>query len=96
MMAHTQGPWEFELMLDKRYAVYGQNARHRIATISNYVEHDDFDNARLIAAAPELLEALEAFVREHDCEASAFEDDSLCECKLCIPARAAIAKARGW
>ena len=47
------------------------------------------------AAAPELLEALEAIVREHDCEASAFEDDSLCECKLCIPARAAIAKARG-
>ena len=64
MMAHTQGPWEFELMLDKRYAVYGQNARHRIATISNYVEHDDFDNARLIAAAPELLEALEDLVNE--------------------------------
>ena len=53
-------------------------------------------NAILQAAAPELLEALEAFVREHDCEACAMgDDDSLCECKLCVPARAAIAKARG-
>ena len=66
------------------------------------VSNDEFDNsemvsnARLIAAAPELLEALEAFVREHDCEACAMgDDDSLCECKLCVPARAAIAKARG-
>ena len=55
---------------------------------------DAEEYARLIAAAPELLEACEALIREHDCEASAFED-SLCECKLCTPARAAIAKARG-
>ena len=89
MMAHTQGPWEFELMLDKRYAVYGQNARHRIATISNYVEHDDFDNARLIAAAPELLEACEAFVNYSELPFSPGYKDALEKCK------SAIAKAKG-
>ena len=42
-------------------------------------------NARLISAAPDMLEALERFV----------EDCSNEECEFCIKARSAIAKARG-
>ena len=45
-------------------------------------------NARLIAAAPDLLAALEAF-------AQAFEDDSIEMCDVNDMAIAAIAKARG-
>lgn len=91
IMTHTPGPWEFELMLDKQYAVYGQNGRHRIATISNYVEHDDFVNARLIAAAPELLEALVCML---DSSRSARDEYSDMD-EAATLAEAAIAKARG-
>ena len=59
-------------------------------------EDEALANGTLIEAAPELLEACEALIREHDCEASAFDSDSFCECKLCVLARPAIAKARGW
>ena len=79
------------------WANSGMAGKRTVAIVGHWKDRPNPEaDARLIAAAPELLEALEAFVREHDCEASAFEDDSLCECKLCIPARAAIAKARGW
>lgn len=54
-------------------------------------------NARLIAAAPELLEALEEMLLSH----GYFNEDILspepiqCECDECTKARAAIAKAKG-
>lgn len=48
---------------------------------------EDFANARLIAAAPELLEALATFLAEADAGHVTFEADRA--------ARAAIAKARG-
>lgn len=45
----------------------------------------DVSNARLIAAAPELLEALEGYIS--DCTND--------ECERCIKSRSVIAKARG-
>ena len=93
MMEHTQGPWE----VIGGTVIVSKEDRYYIAHTPEVAEDRFWEtraNARLIAAAPELLEALESLIREHDCEASAFED-SLCECKLCTPARAAIAKARG-
>lgn len=56
---------------------------------------DDYDpvpaqRARLIAAAPDLLEALEEFSREYD----GFEDGNGDPCPVLAKARAAIAKAR--
>lgn len=54
-------------------------------------------NARLISAAPELLEALEMAVQHYDEWASADLPDYLDEARLpwLAPARAAITKAKG-
>lgn len=93
MSKHTPGPWE----TDRNNVHSGQ-----IATIHHCLNNDwvevwspnwpaDEDeqeaNARLIAAAPELLEALEGFVACWDACASPVE--------FAEKARAAIAKARG-
>lgn len=63
MSAHTAGPWRFMLISEKSWnvGVY-DNTGSTIATIKvpskfSAPRHDA--NARLIAAAPELLEALE-------------------------------------
>lgn len=55
-------------------------------------ETERLERARLIAAAPDLLEALEAFLAEHEsdgCEGEAHH------CGRCVMGRAAIAKAGG-
>ena len=99
MMAHTPKPWKLcdDFIVGPDGDDICEISVREVYRLKEGKDNSEMSaNGTLIEAAPELLEALEAFVREHDCEASAFEDDSLCECKLCIPARAAIAKARGW
>lgn len=78
---HTPGPWSEPVNYASRFEVQGSNKRVAIA--------DTLQDARLIAAAPDLLEALQAIVA-----ASHFPN-------ACTPglmdaidkARAAIAKA---
>ncbi len=56
--AHTEGSWHIGLAATER-AVYGKYGEH-IATLPDMLASDEVTaNARLIAAAPELLEALE-------------------------------------
>ena len=84
-MSHTPGPWK----VDRPYI---RGAGRAIATLeSGRDEVEDAANARLIAAAPELLEALEAAYLVLTPQKSRFEKyvDAV------TLARAALAKARG-
>ena len=79
-MSHTQGPWEYneeELSTGMSFDVYNENGK-RITEA--YVTQKE---ARLIAAAPELLEALED-IYKRGYEMSQYE-----------MVRSLIAKARG-
>lgn len=85
-MAHTPGPWKYiaydddVVTDDERFSIVGHHA--------SVLE----DDARLIAAAPELLEALEEMVDLFDGLVSGeYQPDSF----TTQPARAAIAKAKG-
>lgn len=55
-MKHTKGPWKLNkvdhlLLVEDQYSI--------VATIEPQLLDNDTDNARLIATAPEMLEALE-------------------------------------
>lgn len=55
---HTKGPWRIGAMESGRYAVDGENGQE----VTGWLDSEA--DARLIAAAPELLEALQALVNE--------------------------------
>jgi hypothetical protein len=57
-MKHTPAPWKHEELFDgdESLGITIQAGRDEIAHISS-IGHQDFANAALIAAAPELLEA---------------------------------------
>jgi len=90
---HTPGPWKViaptprELWDARIFA-----GTRYIGMIGNSDNHDGCDegNARLIAAAPDLLEALEHFAK-FACETPHVNEPDCYNCR----ARAAIAKATG-
>lgn len=96
MSAHTPGPWAYRLT--ETYAVLGPDGG-RVAICTNLKgqhglggrreSNEVAANARLIAAAPELLEALQAMV-----ECSHTNDIQTCAMASQL-ARAAIVKATG-
>ena len=94
---HTQGPWVLgESSEGRHFRAVNAREHSELATVVWVMEDDDMEgaqspkceaNARLIAAAPDLLEALEEVVQwlelgDH-------------EGQMHSKARAAIAKARG-
>ena len=87
MSKHTPGPWKldagrcFDTSSGRFFLSYGTEPRTGRPYFENFCELDS--NARLIAAAPDLLEALRGLMR--DPEGSAARD----------AAWAAIAKAEG-
>lgn len=86
VMSHTPGPWRHE-PYENVYQSAVIGGLHQIAL----VHYDDFEqsNARLIAAAPELLEALENFIETVEHVDPGVYRDSIEQ------AQAAIRKARG-
>jgi hypothetical protein len=83
MSAHTPGPWSVED--DTPFSLWvscpdGKNPLHQ-----NRLNRDRLANARLMAAAPELLEALESIVAS----------SALTDTQLWADARDAVAKAKG-
>lgn len=90
---HTPGPWKAERHKNKQFPtcleieIWNQNTH--ITTIHEHVENVKIDlaNARLIAAAPELLEALEQAKVRLEC--AGLNDTTLDIIKQ------AIAKAKG-
>ncbi|MCO2149841.1 hypothetical protein [Pseudomonas aeruginosa] len=68
MSKHTPGPWEIERYSDGLIQIVGDvrivsDDEENVTTVVEAVSRGDEANARLIAAAPELLEACQAFKR---------------------------------
>jgi hypothetical protein len=89
---HTPGPWTFDNEPTDDGTWYVQDSDGRdgqwVAEVANEA------NARLIAAAPELLEALKGLMGDHAAESRrrGFQPDDFLNY---LAARAAIAKATG-
>lgn len=102
MNKHTPGPWKFgselmpEVFGDKFHisqqegAPYTENYSDVATTISGELIEVQEANARLIAAAPDLLVALQDILNEFDNQVTNYGDQP-CQSN----ARAAIAKALG-
>lgn len=89
---HTPGPWQATACTTRDGYIIGQSVmvtpyRERCVTYPNIAHTLDEANARLIAAAPELLEAAKAMV------ASGYVMDA--DSPEWLPLQAAIAKAEG-
>ena len=100
MSKHTPGPWTIRKTL-RRIVVFSESRRWRdIAGLQHYNSPERESNARLIAAAPDMLAALEA-ICEHANEAWAALDHDYHEVlagnlgDAVDQARATIAKAKG-
>ncbi|MCO2436051.1 hypothetical protein FA346_13140 [Pseudomonas aeruginosa] len=90
MSKHTPGPWEIERYSDGLIQIVGDvrivsDDEENVTTVVEAVARGDEANARLIVAAPDLLDALQLCIQQITALCSA--DD--------VPeqARAAIAKA---
>lgn len=92
LQKHTPGPWEacergdYEDFDGNSNVILGDD--RRIAVVQNNGSEEAEANAYLVAAAPDLLEALASLLRKVEC-------GSALHCSLCDQARAAIAKAKG-
>ena len=85
MSGYTPSPWH--ITPDGR-SVWGGG--RRVASIGPATGHN-VANARLIAAAPDLLAALIDMLFMH----SVMSESLICDCQACEKARAAIAKRKG-
>jgi hypothetical protein len=107
MAQHTPGPWSFEngisCISHKRGEIVARNraGSQTVAQVAmfsdpSYDGDEDTANARLIAAAPELLDALEELVSDLEFDMSAGCNPRLVKSGKRIEyARAAISKATG-
>jgi len=96
---HTPGPWKFE-QNGHDHNLWGDGHAGRVLTIRDGVIPMNSD-ARLIAAAPELLEHLQtladylAEAHAEDKAADHYGDEDCSYCRALDHARAAIARATG-
>jgi hypothetical protein len=103
MSGHTTGPWEVEVDKSGEVTVYEAVTRENIDICTMGGNTNDGRNARLIAAAPELLNALKLALAALDGEvdnapispAVARSAQAWMRAKFGDAARAAIAKAEG-
>lgn len=95
---HTPGPWSMHLVDDTVVIIPRRPLPQKFSTLghSEVADEEDFANARLIAAAPELLDACMAMIewddreRDHAVDFNARMD--MCRAAF-DKARAAISKA---
>jgi hypothetical protein len=68
MSKHTPGDWVIDQTPERALSIFDSDSCGiLIAEIAGDADHPEVEaNARLIAAAPELLEALRAVVKSHD------------------------------
>ena len=94
MAEFTKGPWSIEMTMGgKPFGIMGPDPKHDLDLICGFNTRagDNEANARLIAAAPELLAACEGLLAVYE-ELNARFD--MGDCDETIAARAAIQKAR--
>jgi hypothetical protein len=104
MSKHTPGPWStlHNIALGSTYIVSNPEKGLYIATIEIEPSQKTYAppkieneaNARLIAAAPELLEMVIAYKLHHKLMLQV-TDDCDCPCSICKLAETAIKKAKG-
>ena len=85
---HTPGPWDVGQKTrigNNHFIVIGPPSQLAVANVWDHQDVTSMANANLMAAAPDLLESLQAAYRT-------FYDP---ECELGLKVRAAIAKATG-
>ena len=86
---HTPGPWAI-LPESRGFIIVARNAFYDVAIVRDVGNEDNKKNARLIAAAPQLLEALELLA---DLLPDPKLDTDDVQRKLVMKARVAIAAA---
>ena len=98
---HTPGPWRVDVAQDTNGTIHSVDVREAayglfVASVEAHTEEhaDVMANARLIAAAPDLLAALRLVERQHEGRVVGLGQKH-CECDVCEVVRAAIAKAEG-
>jgi len=77
---HTPGPWFYDESIATKILI---NAKHAAVAVVPYLDDEAKANARLLAAAPELFDALQALV------------SAVSEPALVAQAHAALRKAQG-
>jgi hypothetical protein len=100
---HTPGPWKFGHHGVEALWIGPDYNRAPVALVPHDTEaarETSRDDARLMAAAPDLLEALDKLAHYAECQVAAFTSgrphlDMTLFPSLCKEARAAIAKATG-
>ena len=91
---HTPGPWSAVQFPDEPdWVVIGPNGDERIATVGGNQQRDAEANARLIAAAPDLLAALQYGLESADAFSKGKDILDGRMLRFVQKARAAIAKA---
>lgn len=93
-MKHTPGPWGLRNEFGMQGLVYPKDKEYPVAAVTGYYSRagQAEPNARLIATAPEMLEALQAVVRQIE---PILEKQGFAYVGAIQSARAAIAKATG-
>jgi hypothetical protein len=91
-MSHTPGPWKIGTPPPNGEQTIGNSQGLMVAVATTGFNVPTLANAQLIAAAPELLEALEELYHLID---DAHDGDRVFTFELAQKAKAAIAKARG-
>ena len=86
MSNHTRGPWMFRSQANGGLDFFGEDGNRVILQNARLINQDA--NARLIAASPDLLEALSLLV-------AGIEDSVSSTFIPLVKARTAIAKAKG-
>jgi hypothetical protein len=101
---HSAGPWEFDgrkIVSPERYVATvddwssGEDVAPQYAHINEALHHEAAANARLIASAPEMLEALRAMVSRAPFIDQSVTEDGLANCEALLKARRAISHAEG-
>lgn len=90
-MSHTPGPWRYMSICDENGEDDGGVLIGEHIVVADYLHLNNLANARLIAAAPELCEALEAAYMVLTSQKTRLEE----HVDAVTLARAALAKARG-
>ena len=94
---HTPGPWKVDdLWVDDLWKddVVDTKGSLVVSAYGDYENPTTQANARLISAAPELLETVVAYRLHHKLMLQ-IADDTDCPCTICKMAEAAISKAKG-
>ena len=100
-MSHTPGPWELAMSADGCFILFGAKGRNLLTIPLDEQNEEKTANARLIAAAPELLECLkhiQGIVSESQGVAGWHQNGQVAswdELGICEEINAVLAKVRG-